>query len=347
MMIRVLRVRVGALVGALAVFGGAALVGAAPAAAVPVPVTVTVSPVSGARSVSIGANVLATFNLNVTGVDATSFWLDDLTAGTQVPAVVTYDTTTRVATLNPNANLPADRTYRATLTNVIRSGSEFLPTTTWTFTTGPAPFVQYKWPTAGATGVEPWTIAQITYNEVVTGVDTTTFTLTNNTTGAVIPATVSTDLGRVWRLTPSAVIPEDTWYTVRAVGGSAAIRDLAGNPAPTTSWTFLAGMRPMLRTWNIAPNATGVSTSTTLVMSFSEAITGINTSTFTLKVLATGAMVSASVTQTPGTNTWVLTPSAALASGTQYRLTLTGGTTAIRDLAGNPLASMGWNFTTA
>ena len=290
--------------------------------------------------------MLATFNLNVTGVDTTSFTLAVAATGTPVPAAVTYNSTSRVAKLDPTVNLASDTVYRATLSTAIRSGSEVLPTTTWTFTTGLAPVAQYQWPVPSSTAVEPWTIAQVTFNEVVTGVNASTFTLTNNVTGAVTPAVVSSDLGRVWRLVPLSPMAEDTWYTVRVGGGATAIRDLAGNPFAATSWTFLTGMRPLLQTWNVAPNATGVSTSTALAMGFSETITGIGATTFTLKVLSTGASVPANVTWSPSTGTWVLTPTAPLASATQYRLTLTGGTAAIRDLAGNPLASMAWNFTT-
>jgi len=41
----------------------------------------------------------------------------------------------------------------------------------------------------------------------------------------------------------------------------------------------------------------------------------------------------------------ILNPSASLAPGTVYTVALTGGPTAIRDLAGNPLASSSWTFT--
>lgn len=345
-MLRHARRKTMSIVGALLLAAGIGLATAETAAAVPVPVTVTVTPVAGAYSVSTVANIVATFNLNVTGVDTTSFTLANATTGAAVPAVVTYNGTTKKAVLNPSVNLASDTRYTATLSNVIRSGSEYLPTTVITFTTGLPPVAQYKWPVPASTAVEPWTIAQVTFNEIVTGVNSSTFTLTNMATGAVVPAVVSTDYGRVWRLQPVSQIPEDTWYTVNVTGGLTAIRDLAGNPFASTSWTFLSGMRPLLQTWNVAPNATGVSTTTTLAMGFSEAITGISTSTFTLQVLATGAVVPATVTWSVSTGKWVLTPSAPLAAATQYRLTLTGGTTAIRDLAGNPLASMAWNFTT-
>ena len=345
-MLRHARNRALSAMGALVLAAGLGVSTASSAVAAAVPLSVTTSPVAGGYSMSPAGNVLATFNLNVTGVDTTSFTLAVAATGTPVPAAVTYNSTSRVAKLDPTVNLASDTVYRATLSTAIRSGSEVLPATTWTFTTGLAPVAQYRWPVPSSTAVEPWTIAQITFNEVVTGVNASTFTLTNNATGAVTPAVVSSDLGRVWRLVPLSSMAEDTWYTVRVGGGATAIRDLAGNPFAATSWTFLTGMRPLLKSWNIPANATGVSTRTTLVMGFSEAITGISASTFTLTVLATGAVVPASVTWSSATGTWVLAPTAPLAAATQYRLFLTGGTTAIRDLAGNPLASMAWNFTT-
>lgn len=324
------------------------IVTASSASAVVAPLSVSVTPVDGARTIGVTANVLATFSLNVTGVDSTSFTLTDIAAGTSVPATVTYNSTSRVAKLDPTASLPADKQYRATLTSAIRAGSEVLATTTWTFTTGPGPAAMYRWPSVEARGVEPWTIAQVSFNEPVTGVNGTTFTLTNNSTGAVVPATVvGSSYDKVWRIYPTTNLPEDTWYTVKAVGGVSAIRDLAGNPFSTIQWNFLAGLQPMMSSRNVSTNAVGVPVSTTLNIGFTEAITGMSTTTFTLKVLATGALVPATVTWSAGTGKWVLTPNAPLASATQYRLQLTGGTSAIRDLAGNPFSTLAWNFTTA
>jgi hypothetical protein len=347
-MIRVVRRRAIALMGALALSSGVALTTAGSAAAVAGPVTATVSPVNDAKTVAVGVNIFATFNVNVTGVSGASFTLVDVATGTAVPAVVSYSSTTRVATLDPVGNLPADKKFRATLTDAIRNGSDLLPLTTWTFTTGPGPAALYRWPSVEARGVEPWTIAQVSFNEAVTGVNATTFTITNNSTGAVVPGrVVGSSYDKVWRIYPTANLPEDTWFTVKAVGGVSAIRDLAGNPFSTIQWRFLTGLRPLLTTWNIVPDAVGVSTATALEMGFSETITGINTTTFTLTALSSGAVVPASVSWSSVTGKWVLSPAGALSPGTQYRLALTGGTTAIRDLAGNPLASMGWNFTTA
>ena len=41
-----------------------------------------------------------------------------------------------------------------------------------------------------------------------------------------------------------------------------------------------------------------------------------------------------------------LNPNSTLASRTKFTVTLTGGATAIRDAAGNPLTTTNWSFTT-
>src|SRR5206468_3233442 len=58
------------------------------------------------------------------------------------------------------------------------------------------------------------------------------------------------------------------------------------------------------------------------------------------------AVVPATVSYNAGVGT--LTPSAALAGSTTYTATITGGSSGVKDLAGNALASnFGWSFTTA
>ena len=71
--------------------------------------------------------------------------------------------------------------------------------------------------------------------------------------------------------------------------------------------------------------------------------TTINTTTFTLKVTATGAAVTGTVAYSVG-NPATFTPSAALASGTPYTATITTGA---KDLPGNALTpNFPWTFVT-
>ncbi len=115
-----------------------------PSAATAAPVVTSRSPVDGETGVAVGANVTATFSVPVTGVRGgttnPSFELRRVSNNARVGAAVSYNATTRTATLNPGANLAAGVQYTATLVGgatTIRSttGAVPLATQSWTFTT--------------------------------------------------------------------------------------------------------------------------------------------------------------------------------------------------------------------
>jgi hypothetical protein len=94
-----------------------------------------------------------------------------------------------------------------------------------------------------------------------------------------------------------------------------------------------------------ASGATGILVGSNVTASFSEAVQGVAVTTMTLRSSA-GAAVAAVVTYDPATRRATLNPNANLARGTRYTATLTGGATGIRDMAGNPLTTTSWSFTT-
>ena len=95
------------------------------------------SPASGATGVSYEAPaVVATFNEPVTGVSASTFVLKSA-SGAAIASTVTYDASTRRATLKPKVNLAGEAKYTATLTSAVKDATgNALATTSWTFTTG-------------------------------------------------------------------------------------------------------------------------------------------------------------------------------------------------------------------
>ena len=108
------------------------------------------------------------------------------------------------------------------------------------------------------------------------------------------------------------------------------------NTPPTVS-----GMSP-------ASGATGVQTGTTVQATFSEAMNAatINTSNFKLRD-ATNTLVAAAVSYDSATFTATLTPSSPLVRGTTYTATVKGGSSGVKDVAGNALAAdVSWSFTT-
>jgi methionine-rich copper-binding protein CopC len=199
------------------------------------------TPASGARSVSQTANVTATFSEAVTGVSGTTFQLRLGT--TLIPAVVSYNPLTRVATLNPNATLLADRVYTATLSGIRDLAGNTMATSTWTFTTGPAPAITATTPGAGATAVRRNSNVTTTFSEAITGFTAAgTVRIQRVSTGAQVASAISFNATtRVLTINPGSSLLANTQYRVTITGGTAGFRDLAGNPLTTRTWTFTTG----------------------------------------------------------------------------------------------------------
>jgi Bacterial Ig-like domain/Chitobiase/beta-hexosaminidase C-terminal domain len=315
------------------------------------------TPGVNATSFAVGSNVTATLSEAVSGVKTTTVTLQPVGStgalGAVVPATVGYNGTTRVATLNPTANLTADTKYTATLTSGIKDAAgNPLAATTWSFTTGPAPTVSGRSPGVNATAVGVANNVTATFNEAVSAINGTTVKLQPVTAtgalGTAVGATVSYNTTtRVATLDPTANLTADTKYTVTLTN---AIKDVAGNPLAATTWSFTTGPAPTVTARTPAANATGVSRTANVTATFGEAVNRVTTTTFTLRPLSStgtlGTAVTAVVSRNGTTNQWILNPSATLAASTKYRVTLTGGTAGIGDLAGNPLSNATWDFTT-
>ncbi|MGY2746485.1 peroxidase family protein [Arthrobacter sp. UYCu723] len=195
------------------------------------------TPATGARSVSQVADLTATFSEPVTGVNGSTFVLRQGT--TVITAVVTYNATTRVATLNPTATLLADRTYTATMSGVRDTAGNTMTASSWSFLTGPAPTITAQ---SALTGVRRNSNITATFSEIITGFSPTTVRVTNLTTNNVITTTIGFNpLTRVLTIDPATTLVANTQYRVQITGGTAAVRDTAGNPLVTRTWTITTG----------------------------------------------------------------------------------------------------------
>ena len=131
--------------------------------------------------------------------------------------------------------------------------------------------------------------------------------------------------------------------TARDAAGNTGTDTLTVTSAVDTTPPTVTGRSP-------ASGATGVSISTSVTATFSEALdpATVNASTFELRT-ASNALVPAAVSWNASTLTATLTPSSALTASSSYTVTLRGGTAdpRIKDLAGNALAAnIVWSFTT-
>jgi hypothetical protein len=172
-------------------------------------------------------------------------------ANNLVAAAVSYDSATRVATLNPTPTLAALTTYTARVVGGAAgvkdvAGNPLAATATWTFTTvadTTAPTISARTPASGATGVSATANVVVTFNEDMdpTTINTNTVQL-RNTASTLIAAVVTYNTAtRQATLDPSVTLSAFTVYTVTVRGGTTdpRVKDGAGNAlASTSTWQF-------------------------------------------------------------------------------------------------------------
>jgi hypothetical protein len=197
------------------------------------------APALNSMGVGQTGNVTATFSEAISGLGTASFTLKN-SAGSLVASPVSWNATTRVATLNPTATLAADRKHTASVTAGITDlAGNPLAAYSWAFTTGPRPTVVGRTPAVNATGVSRTANVTATISEAVSGVSGGTFALRNAATGALVSYAVSYNATtRVATLNPNVTLAANTKYTVAM---SASIKDAAANPLIGTSWSFTTG----------------------------------------------------------------------------------------------------------
>lgn len=205
-------------------------------------VTATAPATSTPIVTGVGTNsrVFATFSqpMSTATLTPASFTLA-CPAGSPIAASVAYDAATRVATLTPDAALPASTTCEATVTTAAQDslGVALAADYRWSFTTGAgaditAPTVSTVTPADGATGICLTRTVSAGFSEPMdaTTINTTTFTVTDG--GVAVPGTVSYDAAsRVASFAPSnaAGFAASRPLVVTLRSGSTGVKDAAGN----------------------------------------------------------------------------------------------------------------------
>jgi autotransporter-associated beta strand protein len=323
------------------------------------PQVVSVNRVGGPLTNAAAVQFTVTFNDNVTGVDTTDFAavVGGSTTGAAVTGVSgsgsTYTVTVGTGSGDGSVGLNAlnDGTVQDLAGNPL-SGATFTGQVFTIDKSPPTVTAVNRFNPAGASTNLPSVQFQVVFSESVTGVDAGDFTLTaSGLTGATI----------------SNVSGSGTTYTVTVNGysGNGTLRldvtdndsivDGSGNPLGgpgAGNGSFTAGqvytidstppsVSSIVRAGSDPTNATSV----TYTVTFSESVTGVDTTDF---ALTTSGLSGASVAGVTGTGaTYTVTVNTGSGSGT-VRLDLLDDDS-IADLAGNKLGGTGvgnGNFTT-
>jgi hypothetical protein len=207
------------------------------------PTVTSVSPLSGATGVSLATQVTATFSeaMNASTITSSTFELRN--SGSLVAATVTYDSSTRQATLTPSVPLGYLTTYTATVTTGVKdvAGNAMASNYTWSFTTirdTTPPTVTSVSPPSGAAGVSAGTRVNVTFSKAMspTTITSSTFSL-RSSSGATVSATVNySSSTNTATLVPSNSLANSTTYTATV---STGVQDVAGNAlAAAYNWSF-------------------------------------------------------------------------------------------------------------
>ena len=194
------------------------------------------TPASGATGVPVDQVITANVDRDVDGVTSSTFTLQQGAA--PVAATASYSLGSFHLRLVPALQLAANTTYTAIITAGItehNGGAALLPQA-WSFTTGAdtvAPHLASSLPANSSVNVPTTTTITLNFDEPVTGVDTTSVSVTDSVT-PVVGAITATD-AHTYVFTPTTALAAATTYTVALTN---AITDSASNALAPVSFTF-------------------------------------------------------------------------------------------------------------
>ncbi len=312
------------------------------------PSVTKIVPADKEMSVASTVTPLAVFNKDVIGVSSSTFTLTLRDGVTPVAAVVTYDPTTRTASLTPDLPLYTSKVYDVALSAEIadRHGHRLGESVQWSFLTEAdttPPTVTMTSPIAGAVDVGVDSVLVASFSEPVAQVSAMSFVLAS-TVGAVA-GRLGYPSSTVLSFTPTVQLAPHTIYEATL----SSIFDVGGNQlAPSSvTWTFTTGadtVAPVVVSSSPLEDDTDVSPSVAITVRFSEPVIGVSTASMSLQ--QGGSSVPASVTYAMATRIARLVPDAPLQANTTYVVQLTSE---IQDASGNSIsgAPVTWQFTTA
>jgi len=336
------------------------------------------SPAGGALGVAPASDIVLTFS---EAIQKGSGLIEIHSGSAAGSLVASYDAATSAnlsvsgttLTINPTNDLANGTHYFVTLAaGSVKdlAGNSYAGTTAYDFSTAALPVdttpptVSSFSPAGGALGVAVASDIVLTFSEAIQKGSGLIEIHSGSAAGTLVAsydAATSTNLtvsGNILDINPTADLANGTHYFVTLAAGS--VKDLAGNSyAGTTAYDFSTAAAsgtpdttpPTVSSFSPAGGAQGVAVASDIVLTFSEPVTRGTGFIEIHSGSATGTLVASynaatSSNLTVAGSTLTINPTADLATGTHYFVTLAGGS--IKDSAGNSYAgTAAYDFTTA
>ncbi len=315
------------------------------------PLVLTVNPANNLTNVPTNVIVQLQFNEPI-APDTVSQVSINLN-GSAIPATRTFDSTNTILTLTPSGVLQANTVYTITAVHVVDHAGHTQSTAfSSTFTTGATADVVYTYtlsstiPNSGdtnvATNVHPTVFFANRINPISLPVGS--FFIRDSATGATIPSTFTVAANQLSAtLTPQNPLQPDTLYSFYFP----TTTDITGNPIYGTSFSFTTGTASTTTGATVTsispPNGqTAVPLNATIIAVLSQPITQATLPASPITVTAGSTVVPGTITLAGDQVTLTFTPTAALAAGTTYSVSVGG----FQDQNGNTVQTFTSTFKT-
>lgn len=211
-------------------------------------------------------------------------------------------------------------------------------------------------PANGASGVSVSTQVTVTFNVNMNAatINSSTFELRSNGNNTVAASVHYDPVLKTATLTPLSPLANATSYKVTVSGGNNGVKDAAGNKMKgnfQSSFTTIGApdlTAPGIKLVEPENGSTGVHLNAVVSAKFTEDMDPgtISAATFELRNSA-NQIIPATVTYHEPSRKAHLTPLGGLINSVVYTATIKGGSSGVKDLAGNPLtADYSWSFST-
>jgi hypothetical protein len=311
------------------------------------PTVTSAVPYNGATNVGVNDQPGVIFNKTIDPVSVNSNTFQVTNAGTPLAGSYWFNSGDTRVEFVPNAPLPVSTTLTMSLNGVLDQEGHPI-TFTSSFTTGALPDVTAPtvvWTSIPYNGSVP-TNSSVTI-QFSTSMDATTFSTSNiniydSLLGINVPATLSWNSTQtIAYLVPNSPLAAGRLYYLYVNTGT----DLAGNQVNSYFAEFYAefssaSSAPTVINFNPIGGGTGLGTNAIVEAQFSSAIDPNTLAGVTLS--SGGTPVPTTPVLSAGNTILQLVPSAPLAAGTTYTMTIAG----VKDPAGNAVATQANSFTT-
>jgi len=318
------------------------------------PPLVTFNPANASTNIALSTNIVITFDQAIRNIDDS-----DIATNVDIQALIIFKETNASGldvtftgsinagrteiTLTPSSLLKANQVYYVELvaSTVENASDEAVVTAqTSTFTTASAPNLTFS-PTNGSTDISLSSTITLTFSEAIRNIDNSALTNTNvdallqlretNAAGTPVTFDATINAGKTEiTITPSATLKAGQLYYV-ALNANAVENALNAPISTVQSSTFTTAAAPNL-TFNPTGGATNVNPTSSIVLTFNEAIRNIDNSALTntnvdallqlRETNAAGTPVTFDATINAGKTEITITPSATLKAGQLYYVAL-------------------------